>query len=309
MSASPEISVVFPVYNEIANLERLHAEIVEAMEGMGRSFEMIAVDDGSSDGSFEALRRLHALDPRLRVIRLARNFGQNPALYAGFAAVRGQVVATLDADLQNPPSDIPALVRELEAGNYDMVRGWRAERQDSAFRKAASRSVNKAVSLLAGTPINDLGSALKVYRREVIDRMCLATHHSRYIPAETAWLNLRVGEVKVGHRERQAGESKYGIAQLLRVNFDMIVSISSAPIHLIGLTGLGFGVVGVLMFIRMTYVRIFIGNLNDTQMVLALMFLIAGVQMFSTSILCEYVSRIYTETQNRPYYIVGEVLE
>ncbi len=309
MSQNPEISILFPVYNEKANLERLHAEVVEAMEGLGRSFEIVAVDDGSTDGSFEALRLLRERDARLRVIRLARNFGQNPALYAGFAQVRGQIIVTIDSDLQNPPADIPQLIRELEAGDYDIVQGWRQQRQDNVFRKTASRGVNKLVSRLAGSNINDLGSGMKAYRREIVERMCLSTHHSRYIPAETAWLGVRVGEVKVGHRERAAGESKYGLGKLLRVNFDMIASISTAPVQIIGVVGLFFSLVGFAMALRLTYVRLFVGNLNELQMVAAIMFLIAGVQMVCTSILCEYISRIYIEVQNRPYYIVGEILE
>jgi undecaprenyl-phosphate 4-deoxy-4-formamido-L-arabinose transferase len=169
--------------------------------------------------------------------------------------------------------------------------------------------VNKLVSRLAGSNINDLGSGMKAYRREIVERMCLSTHHSRYIPAETAWLGVRVGEVKVGHRERAAGESKYGLGKLLRVNFDMIASISTAPVQIIGVVGLFFSLVGFAMALRLTYVRLFVGNLNELQMVAAIMFLIAGVQMVCTSILCEYISRIYIEVQNRPYYIVGEILE
>ena len=309
MSDTPEISILFPVYNEIANLERLHVEIVQAMEPMGRSFEIVAVDDGSSDGSFEALRLLRERDPRLRVVRLARNFGQNPALYAGFEHVRGNIIVTIDADLQNPPADIPRLINELEAGGYDIVQGWRQQRQDSVFRKTASRGVNRVVSRLAGVQINDLGSGMKAYRREIIERMCLSTHHSRYIPAETAWLGVRVGEIKVGHRERHAGESKYGLMKLLRVNFDMIASISTAPVQIIGVAGFIFAVIGFAMGLRLTYVRLFIGDLNSMQMVAALMFFLAGAQMLCTSILCEYISRIYIEVQNRPYFIIGEILE
>lgn len=309
MSAAPEISVLFPVWNELANIELLYAEVVKAMEGFGRSFEMLAVDDGSSDGSFEALRLLREGDPRLRIIRLARNFGQNPALYAGFAHVRGRIVVTIDSDLQNPPADIPKLILELETGNYDIVQGWRQQRQDNPFRRIASRGVNRFMSRATGVQINDLGSGMKAYRREIITRLCMSTHHSRYIPAETAWLGVRVGEVQVGHRERYSGESKYSLMKLLRVNFDMITSISATPVQAIGGLGFIFSLVGFAMGLRLCYVRVFIGNLNDFELTAALMFFIAGVQMFCTSILCEYVSRIYVEVQNRPYYIIDEILE
>jgi undecaprenyl-phosphate 4-deoxy-4-formamido-L-arabinose transferase len=307
-SVEPEVSVVVPVYNEAPNLERLYGEIVEALEAYGHSFEVIAVDDGSVDGSFSVLQMLHARDQRLRVVRLMRNFGQNPALYAGFAQVRGRVVVTIDADLQNPPSEIPKLLEKFSEG-FDIVQGWREQRQDSLLRRVASRSVNLVVSTLTRVSIHDLGSGLKAYRREIIDRLSLSTHHSRYLPAETAWLGVRVGEVKVAHRERVAGESKYGLLSLLRVNFDMVVSISSAPVHLIGVVGALFSLIGFGMALRILYLRIVNGNFNDLATVSALFFILAGVQMICTSIMCEYVSRIYTEVQRRPYYIVGEILE
>src|SRR5688572_17850945 len=182
----PEISVVVPVYNERPNLERLHQELTAAMEAYGRYYEIVAVDDGSSDGSFEALRDLHQRDPRLRVVRLARNFGQNPALYAGFGKARGEIIVTIDADLQNSASDIPKLVDKLGEG-YDLVQGWRTQREDNLFRRTASRGINKIVSRLTGVKIHDLGCGMKAYRRQVIERLSLSTHRSRYLPAETAW--------------------------------------------------------------------------------------------------------------------------
>ena len=309
MTYVPEISVLFPVYNEVANLDRLYAEVIEAMEAFGRSFEVVAVDDGSSDGSFELLRALHERDPRLRVLRLAKNFGQNPAIYAGFAKVRGQIVVTIDSDLQNPPADIPKLITALENDGYDIVQGWRQKRQDNAFRKTASRGMNRIVSRLARVKINDLGSGMKAYRREVVERMLLSSHHARYIPAEAAWLGVRVGEVKVGHRERHAGESKYDLMKLLRLNFDMIASISTAPVQIIGVIGFLFAVIGTLLGLRLFYLCLFAVCPADSQWIIALMFFLAGAQILCIAVLCEYVSRIYTDVQNRPYYIVGETLE
>ena len=306
---APDISIVVPVFNEEANLRQLFAEIAEAMQGFGRSFEVIAVDDGSRDHSFAVLKALHEEDPRLRVIRLARNFGQNPALYAGFSYVRGGIVDTIDEDLQNPPAEIPKLITALEEGAYDIVQGWREQRRDHLLRRAASRGVNTAVSRLTRMNIRDLGSGMKAYRREVIDRLGLSTHHSRYLPAETAWLGVNVGEVKVAHRNRTAGESKYGLWALLRVNFDMIASISAAPVHLIGVAGGFFSLIGFGMAARILYLRIREGNFNQLATVSALFFILAGVQMICTAIMCEYISRIYVEVQDRPYYIVGTVLD
>jgi undecaprenyl-phosphate 4-deoxy-4-formamido-L-arabinose transferase len=266
------------------------------------------VDDGSRDGSFAVLRELHGQDPCLRVLRLARNFGQNPALYAGFAHARGRVVVTLDADLQNPPSEIPKLVEKLDEG-FDMVQGWRKDRRDSLFRRLASRTINKVVSFLTRVEIHDLGSGLKAYRREVVERMSDARHHCRYIPAETAWHGLSIGEVEVAHRDRAAGETKYGIFALLRVNFDMIASISAAPVHLIGILGALCSLAGFAMAARVLYVRIAVGDINQLGTVLALVFVLNGVTLTCISILCEYISRIYIEVQGRPYFIVGEKLE
>lgn len=304
----PEISIVVPVFNEEPNLRTLMQELRAAMESYGRSYEIIAVDDGSRDNSFSLLRALQAETPPLRVIRLARNFGQNPALYAGFAQVRGRVVVTIDADLQNPPSDIPKLIAKLEEG-YDVVQGWRESRQDNPLRLIASRMVNGVVRRLTKSTINDLGSGMKAYRREIVDRLCLATHHSRYLPAETAWLGVRFGEVKVGHRERRAGKSNYGLFALLRVNFDMIASISAAPVQIIGAAGAGFSLIGFAMFVRIVYLRLTEGNYNDLATISALLFLLAGVQMLCISLLCQYISRIYVEVQNRPYFIVDEICE
>ncbi len=305
----PEISIVTPVFNEAPNLETLVREIVEALDAHGRSFEIIAVDDGSSDGSFERLVALRASEPRLRVVRLARNFGQNPAIYAGFERVRGQIVVTLDADLQNPPADIPKLIDALDEGAYDIVQGCRQQRKDNPLRLLASGVVNRVVSRLGKVDIQDLGSGMKAYRREVVDRLCLSTHRSRYLPAETAWLGVKLGEVPVGHRSRTAGDSKYGLFALLKVNFDMLTTISAAPVHLIGLLGAFFAFIGFAMAIRVGYVRLVDGNFSEYNTVLAVFFVLGGVQMLCTSIMCEYISRIYIEVQRRPYYIVGEVVE
>lgn len=308
MDPAPEISVVIPVYNEASNLERLMVELRAAMDAYGRSYEVITVDDGSRDGSFDVLKKLREDTPSLRVIRLARNFGQNPALYAGFEYARGQIIVTLDADLQNPPAEIPRLVEKLDEG-YDIVQGVREIRQDNVFRRFASRMANRLLTLLTGTAFTDLGSSLKAYRREVVRQLTLCTHSARYLPAESARLGVSLGEVKVHHRERTAGESKYGLVSLFRINFDMIVSISSAPIHFIGLCGALFSLAGFGMGLRVAYVRLFHGDTLQLNSIFAVFFIMAGVQVICTSIMCEYISRIYTEVQRRPYYIVGEVLE
>jgi undecaprenyl-phosphate 4-deoxy-4-formamido-L-arabinose transferase len=305
---APEISVVIPVFNEAPNLNELYSRVVATLEPLNRSFEVVTVDDGSSDGSYEILAELQAADPRLRIVRLARNFGQTPALYAGFANVRGRIIVQLDADLQNPPEEIVKLIAKLDEG-YDVVQGWRENRQDTGFRRYASKILNRIVSWATNVKIRDLGCGLKAFRREVIDRLAHFTHHSRYLPAELVWLGARIAEVKVEHRERAEGESKYSLWSLLRLNFDMIASVTTAPIKFVGMLGLllalvGFGM-GALIFSK----RIIYGNFNQFVSIVAIFFVIAGLQMTALGLLCEYVSRIFIEAQNKPYYIIREVRE
>jgi undecaprenyl-phosphate 4-deoxy-4-formamido-L-arabinose transferase len=304
----PDISVVIPVYNEAPNLKELLTRIVATLEKLGRTFEVIAVDDGSSDESLQVLKEIRSEDHRLRIVRLARNFGQTPAVYAGLAHVRGGIIVSIDADLQNPPEEIPKLVNKLDEG-YEVVQGWRENRQDSAFRRAASWLLNALVSRLIGVKIRDLGCGMKAYRREVVDLMTQFRHHSRYVPAEIVWLGVRMAEVKVDHNERAGGESKYGVMKLLKLNFDMVASVTTAPVKFIGLIGWLFALVGFAMGVRITILRILWGNWNDLAMVSAVFFVIGGVQMIATSLICEYISRIFVEVQGKPYFIVKEVIE
>ena len=308
----PEISVVIPVYNEASNLRELFSRTVAALEAFGRRFEVVMVNDGSTDGSLDVLRDLHASDRRVRVVSLVRNFGQTPALYAGFAHVRGKIVASLDADLQNPPEELVKLIEKLEEG-YDVVQGWREERQDSILRKVPSKAFNAVVSLLMGARVRDLGCGLKVFRREVIDRMVEFGHHARYLPAEVVWLGANMAEVKVEHHKRAAGRGKYNLFSLLRLNFDMLASISTVPIKVVGVVGWLFSLIGFGMGARILVLRIVDVNYDplagSLATVVALFFLISGVQLIATGLMCEYVGRIFIEVQNKPYYMVKEILE
>jgi len=303
-----EISVVVPIYNEGPNLRELHRRIVATLEALGRSFEIVAVDDGSSDGSVETLKAIRAEDPRLRVVQLARNFGQGPAIYAGFAHVRGKIVCLLDADLQNPPEELPKLIAKIDEG-YDYVGGRRHGRHESFSRRLGSQFLNYIIRRTTRTAFYDMGCALKAFRREVTDHLVRFTHHSRYLPVDLAWLGVRMIEVEVAHNERAVGESKYGPLKLLRTSFDLVTGITSAPLQFLSPLGFVFATVGFLMAIRVLYVRLIHGDNSQIATVVALFFVLSGVQLIATGLMCEYISRIYVEVQNRPYYVVKDVDE
>ena len=304
----PEISVVIPVFNEEPNLRELHTRVVSVLEALGRSFEIVAVDDGSADGSLALLKELRSADPRVRIVCLARNFGQSPALYAGFAHARGQIVAMLDADLQNPPEELPKLIAKIDEG-YDFVSGWRMNRQDSFLRTVPSRLLNYVVKLTTRAQFHDVGCSMKAFRRDVIDLMSRFTHRSRYLPVDVAWLGVRTAEVVVRHERRGAGASKYGIFKLFRTAFDIVTSVTAAPLQFFSFLGWVFAIVGFGVGLKVAYFRYTHGNINYMGSVVAIIFFLFGVQLIATGLMCEYISRIYIEVQNRPYYIVKEVLE
>jgi undecaprenyl-phosphate 4-deoxy-4-formamido-L-arabinose transferase len=305
---APQISVVIPIFNEVETLHELYRRLTETLEKLGKSYEILTVDDGSSDGSVELLRELRAEDPRLRVLCLSRNFGQSPALYAGFAHARGQYTVMLDADLQNYPEDIPKIVAKLEEG-YDMVSGWRAQRQDSFFRNIMSRALNAYIARVTRVPLRDYGCALKGFRRDLVEHMSNFSHRCRYLPVDVAWLGGRVAEVEVRHDERKAGDSKYSLLKLIRTAFDLLTSITSAPLQFIGVAGWLFALVGFGMAIRVGFIRLLYGVQNNLETVVAIFFFLAGVQMVATGLMCEYVSRLYIEVQRKPYYVVREEVE
>lgn len=307
-SESPRLSVVIPIFNEHGTLDELFKRLTATLSEQPGGYEIIAVDDGSTDGTREALRQLHAEDEHIRVVLLSRNFGQSPALYAGFSRARGQYVAMMDADLQNYPEDIPRLVEKLEEG-FDMVSGWRANRKDSFFRTAASKLLNRYINSITRVALNDYGCALKAFRRELVEHMLALTHRCRYLPVDAAALGGRVAEIEVRHDQRGHGESKYGLLKLIRTAFDLITSITAAPLQFIGLLGWFFALVGFCMSLRVAYVRLTVGDLEHMATVTAIFFFLSGCQMVATGLMCEYISRIYIEVQAKPYFVIQEELE
>jgi len=319
--SAPDISIVIPLYNEVESIPELYAQLTAALEGMGRPYEIIIVDDGSTDGSFEALKRLYEKDARLRVIRLRRNFGQTPAFTAGFDAARGRWIVTMDADLQNDPADIPALIAKAEEG-YDVVSGWRVRRQDALLsRKIPSRIANWLIAQVTGVHLHDYGCSLKVYHRDVVKNIKLYGELHRFVPAVASGLGIRVAEVAVRHRPRERGQSKYAgwrktVTRTVKVLLDLLtvrfmLSYSTRPIHIFGTLGLLTSGAGFTIGLFLMYVKFILGeNIGDRPLLmLAVLLMIVGVQFITMGLLGELVVRTYHEAQDKPIYVVREVLE
>lgn len=312
----PEISVVIPVYNEIENVEALAADVWGALQPLGKSFEVILVDDGSRDGTADALRKIAAERPGARVVLLRRNFGQTAALSAGFDHARGRVIITMDADLQNDPRDVPKLLAGIEQG-YDIVAGWRLDRKDPFLsRRLPSMIANRLISAVTGVNLHDYGCTLKAFRADVVQQVRLYGELHRFIPAVANWMGVSVHEVPVNHRARRAGVSKYGIGRTIRVLLDLITvkfmeSYSTKPIQIFGLLGVMCGGVGFLGAAWLSVQRMLWGASLSNRPILLLfvMLILVGVQFVSMGLVAEMLARTYHESQSKPIYYVKEVLE
>lgn len=308
------LSVVVPVYNEVENLRGLHDEIRAALSGLDRGFEVIYVDDGSRDGSRALLAEIQAGDPHVVVVELRRNFGQTAAMAAGFDHARGDVIATLDADRQNDPADIPAMLRVLDDG-CDLVAGWRHERQDAWLtRRLPSRLANALIGWSTGVRLHDYGCTLKLLRREVVQGMRLYGEMHRFIPALAADVGAEIREVRVHHRPRVAGTSKYGLSRTFRVVLDLITvkflsTWSTRPIQIFGGIGMLFGSAGIGIVGVMGLQKILFGvQLANRPIVwLGILLTLMGLQFITTGLLGELLVRTYHESQNKPIYHVGRV--
>jgi glycosyltransferase involved in cell wall biosynthesis len=311
------VSFVIPIYNEIANLERLVREVGAALDRSGREAEVILVDDGSTDGSIEALRALPERDPRFRVIVFRRNFGQTAAMSAGFDHARGQVIVAMDGDLQNDPQDLELLLSKIENEGYDIVSGWRRRRRDALIsRKIPSWIANWLIGKITGVRLHDYGCSLKAYRSEVLKNVRLYGEMHRFIPALASWGGAKITEVVVNHRARQAGTSKYGISRTIRVLLDLItvkflLAFSTRPLQVFGIWGLGlfllgFGITCVLVIQR----TFFHQPLSDRPLLmLGVLMIIMGVQLISMGLLAEITIRTYHESQSKPTYVIRDVFE
>ena len=311
---NPKLSLFLPVYNEEENLPRLNAKIFQAMEGLGHSFEVIYVDDGSSDRSLELLKDFAAMDHRIRVIAFRRNYGQTAAMAAGISAARGEVLIPMDADLQNDPADIKLLLAKLDEG-FDVVSGWRKDRQDALLtRTLPSKMANELISTISGVRLHDYGCSLKAYRREVLKDVQLYGEMHRFIPIYASWAGARVTEIPVAHYPRIAGKSKYGLSRTVKVVFDLVTikfmaSYMTKPLYAFGWAGvLAFaisifsGLIAILMkYVGWPHPATFV---QTPLPVLAMVMLVLGIQLFLMGLIAEMVVRTYHESQGKPIYTI-----
>ena len=313
LSPPLKVSVVIPVYNEEANVAELVARVGAAMQRTGRSFELICVDDGSRDGSAAALEALAAERPWLKPLYLIRNYGQSAALQAGFDAAQGEIIVTLDGDLQNEPDDIPELLKVLdERPEVDVISGWRKERQDrTVSRKLPSAAANAVISKVTGVRLHDYGCALKLYRADVIRGLRLYGELHRFIPALAAEVGANIIEVPVRHHARTRGVSKYGIDRTFRVLLDLLwvkflMRFLHRPLQAFGGVGLTLGAIGFLILAWLTYEKLALGAEIGGRPLLLLGVLLAliGVQLVATGLIGELLTRIYHEPQGRPQYLL-----
>ena len=306
-----DLSVVLPVYNEQDNIVELHAEITAALDTMGLKSEVIYVDDGSSDETLIRLKKLHQADDRIVVVEFRRNFGQTAAMSAGFDFARGKVIVTMDADRQNDPADIPKLIEKIDEG-YDLVSGWRFDRKDGYWlRLFPSKIANKLISYITHVNLHDYGCSLKAFRFDVAKQISLYGEMHRFIPAIASWIGVNIAEVKVNHRARTAGESKYGISRTFRVILDLItvkflLSYSSKPLQFFGSIGMASSALGVFIGFYLTIQKFMYDQaISDRPLLLLCILLVfIGLQFITVGLLAELMTRTYHEAQDKPIYNV-----
>jgi len=303
-----KVSVVIPVYNEELGLPRLFERLLPVMEGMKRDYEIILVDDGSFDKSLEILRS-HASE-KVIVVELSRNYGQHSAVFAGFETSTGEIIVTLDADLQNPPEEIPRLVDVMEQGKYEVVGTVRIMRQDTLFRKTASKIINAVTRKITGVHLRDWGCMLRAYRRHVVEYMVSSHEHSTFIPALATSFAKDIAEIDVRHEERFAGETKYSLSKLISLQFDLVTSFSDFPLKALLYSGLVLAFLGIGFGTFLAVARLAFGAGWAAQGIFtlfAVLFFFIGAQVLAFGIMGEYVGRIYKEVKQRPPYTIRRI--
>jgi undecaprenyl-phosphate 4-deoxy-4-formamido-L-arabinose transferase len=308
--AKPYVSVVIPVYNEQDNLEALFTRLMAVLEKLDRPFEILFTNDGSRDRSGEMLREFHERRPKeVRVLDFNGNFGQHMAIMAAFERARGDVVVTLDADLQNPPEEIPKLLAAIEAG-HDVVGGYRRKRQDTFFRKYASRMINGIRARITNIRMRDQGCMLRAYRKNIIESIVASGETSTFIPALAYSFAANPAEVEVEHAARSAGESKYRLYDLIRLNFDLMTGFSVVPLQVFTLFGIVVSGLSLLFVVYLFIRRLVIGPEAEGVFTLfAILYFLVGIGIMGLGIIGEYIGRIYKEVRRRPRFVIRKVYE
>jgi len=308
----PHLSVVIPVFNEEDNIEQLWVRLSKVLKENfdEHGWEVVFTDDGSRDKSLDMILEIARAEPRVKIVEFNRNYGQHAAIFAAFAQVEGSVIVTMDADLQNPPEEIPKLVAKVDEG-FDVVGGWRMGRQenDSIFRTMPSKIVNAMTRKTTGVNLHDYGCMLRAYRRDVIDAMLHCRERSSFIPALANSFAKRVTEIPVAHAERAAGESKYGLWRLINLQFDLLTSFSLLPLQMLSVLGVAIAALGFLLFIGLMIYRYVdpAGTVEGVFTLFAILFFFVGCQFIAFGLLGEYIGRIYVEVRDRPRYMIKKV--
>src|ERR1700682_4819226 len=309
-------SIVIPFFNEQESIPQLYMKLTEVMDSIGEPYEMVFVDDGSKDNSYKVLSDIYEHDRRVNVVRLRRNFGQTPALKAGFDFARGEVIISMDGDLQHDPEEIPRFLEKIEEG-YDLVSGWRFQRKDHwLMRQVPSRAANWMMAKLSGIELHDFGTTFKAYRREIIQEIQLYGELHRFIPALASSAGAKIAEVPIVNLERKTGKSNYGIGRTIRVFFDLIIvkfllDYSTRPLQFCGLLGMGGAGLGLVVAGFLVYEKFYhhvpIMMEHGPLMLLAVTLLVSGMQFISMGLLGEIIARTYYESQNKSIYTLREV--
>jgi undecaprenyl-phosphate 4-deoxy-4-formamido-L-arabinose transferase len=303
-----DISVLVPILNEEESLRELDERLHKALETLGRAYEIIYINDGSTDGTQQMLEEFHSQDNHVRVVEFNRNYGQHMALFAGMERSRGDIVITIDADLQNPPEEIPRLVAKIDEG-YEVVGTYRKERKDSIFRTLPSYIVNKITARLVGVKLRDWGCMLRAYSRDIVDSMNMCGESASFIPALAATFARKVTEIEVRHEARKKGLTKYSLFRLLHLNFDLMTGFSLFPIQFIGMLGVMIALIGVAFAAFLIIRRLVVGpEVEGVFTLFAINFVFMGVMIFALGVIGEYIGRIYQQVRGRPRFIVKKEL-
>jgi len=304
-----QIAVVIPVYNEEENLNALMQRLMPVMRGLGKSFEIIFIDDGSRDNSLEILKGF-TQNTQVKVVELTRNYGQHAAIMAGFSITGADIVITMDADLQNPPEEITNLVKVMEEGNYDVVGTIRKGRKDSFFRILPSKIINIVARKITGVSMRDWGCMLRCYRLPVVQRMIQCHEHATFIPALATVFAKRITEIEVEHEERHGGKSNYPLRKLINLQFDLVASFSDLPMKLIMYGGILMSLLGVCFGAFLAVARLVYGARWAAEGIFtlfAVLFVFVGMQFFALGVIGEYIGRIYREVRKRPEYVIEKI--